>query len=90
MAICVYTTVLFNVQGSHALKLVPQAVMAAGGSAKMATAVLTALPLGAAALEKVPGINTAIAGAAGLAYQESYRLGLRYMLFMRSYPLSLH
>lgn len=43
----------------------------------MATAILAALPLGAAALEEVPGITADIAGAAGLAFQESYRLGLR-------------
>lgn len=47
----------------------------------MATEILAALPLGAAALEKVPGITTAIAGAAGLAFQESYRLGLRYVQY---------
>lgn len=45
----------------------------------MATEILEALPLGGAALEKVPEITTAIAEAAGLAFQESYRLGLRYV-----------
>jgi hypothetical protein len=64
---------------------VPKAVIAAGGTAKMATEVLAALPLGAAALEKVPGLTTAIAGAAGLAFQESYRLGLRYVLCVPPY-----
>lgn len=58
----------------------PKAVIANGGNAKMAAEILAALPLGAAALEKVPGLTTAIAGAAGLAFQESYRLGLRYAL----------
>ena len=79
VAICVYTTVLVKVQSSNALKLVPEAVIGAGGTAKMATAILAALPLGATALEAVPGITTDIAGAAGLAFRESYRLGLRYV-----------
>ena len=81
VAICVYTTVLVKVQSSHALDLVPKAVIGAGGTAKMATEVLAALPLGSSALEKVPGITTKIAGAAGLAFQESYRLGLRYVRY---------
>lgn len=52
----------------------------------MATEILAALPLGAAALEKVPGITTAIATSAGLAFQESYRLALRYVSPSSSSP----
>jgi hypothetical protein len=77
VAICVYTTLLINVQSSQAAKLVPAAVEAAGGTLAQAAEILAALPLGAAALEAVPGITTAMAGAAGLAFQESYNKGLR-------------
>lgn len=77
VAICVYTTVLVNVQGSQAAKLVPAAVKAAGGTMAQAAEILAALPLGAAALEKVPGITTTMAEMAGLAFQESYTKGLR-------------
>jgi hypothetical protein len=40
-------------------------------------ALLAALPLGAAALEKVPGISTSILTAAGAAVQQSYVHALR-------------
>jgi hypothetical protein len=65
------------VQGTHAARLVPAAAEAAGLSASSSAALLAALPLGSAAVAKVPGITTAIATAAAKAFQESYVIGLR-------------
>jgi hypothetical protein len=65
------------VQGHHAAVLVPAAAEAAGLSASSSAALLAALPLGSAAVAKVPGITTAIAVAAGKAFQQSYVIGLR-------------
>ncbi|KAF2816333.1 MFS general substrate transporter [Mytilinidion resinicola] len=77
VAISVYTTILTNVQSSHAAKLVPAAAIAAGLPAASASALLAAIPLGSAAIAKVPGITTEIAVAAGAAFQQSYAVGLR-------------
>lgn len=77
VAISVYTTILTNVQSSQAVKLVPAAAIAAGPPASSAKSLLAALPLGSAALAKVPGITTEIAVAAGKAFQQSYVVGLR-------------
>ncbi|KAF2492231.1 MFS general substrate transporter [Lophium mytilinum] len=77
VAISVYTTILSNVQSSHAAKLVPAAAIAAGLPAASASALLAAIPLGSAAIAKVPGITTEIAVAAGAAFQQSYVVGLR-------------
>jgi hypothetical protein len=57
---------------------VVQAAEVAGASPKVAEAVAAALPLGAEALEKVSGLTTAIADAAGAAFVESIVHGLRY------------
>lgn len=72
-----YTSILTNVQSSQAGKLVPAAAIAAGLPASSTSALLTALPLGSAAIEKVPGITNDIATAAGAAFQQSYVVGLR-------------
>lgn len=64
-------------QSSHALKLVPAAATAAGLPASSVPALLAALPLGATALAKVPGITTEITLAAGAAFQQAYVIGLR-------------
>jgi hypothetical protein len=77
VAISVYSTILSNVVTKNAIKLVPAAAEAAGLPASSATAILQALPLGAAALAKVPGITNEIIAAAGAAFQQAYVVGLR-------------
>ncbi|KAF1980676.1 MFS general substrate transporter [Aulographum hederae CBS 113979] len=77
IAISVYSTILANVQGSWATKLVPAAAEAAGLPSSSVPALLAALPLGSAALQQVPGISMDIIVAAGAAFQESYVHGLR-------------
>lgn len=89
VAICVYSTVFGHKQAAVAAKVVPAAVIAAGGTTATAKAVLEALPLGAAALEKVPGITANIATAAGIAYQESFTKGLQYVSPVQSTRLLL-
>jgi hypothetical protein len=68
-----YVAILLNTQASAFASGVPAAAEAAGASSSVAAAVAAAIPLGAAALEKVPGLTTAIATAAGAAYVESWR-----------------
>ncbi|OAL05350.1 MFS general substrate transporter [Phaeosphaeriaceae sp. SRC1lsM3a] len=77
VAISVYQTILTNVQSSKAAELVPRAVTAAGLSADAVPAFLAALPLGATALAKVPGITNEIIAAGGAAFQQAYVVGLR-------------
>ncbi|KAH7370985.1 fungal trichothecene efflux pump [Pyrenochaeta sp. MPI-SDFR-AT-0127] len=77
VAISVYTTILTNVQSSKATELVPRAAIAAGLDASAVPALMAALPLGATALAKVPGITTDIMVAAGGAFQQAYVVGLR-------------
>ncbi|KAI1620443.1 fungal trichothecene efflux pump [Exophiala viscosa] len=77
IAVTVYETILINVQSSYAAKHVPAAAEAAGASAKVAEAILAALPLGAAALAKVQGATTAMIEAAAGAYTQSYVSGLK-------------
>jgi hypothetical protein len=77
VAISVYTTILTNVQSSHAARLVPEAAEAAGLPASASAALLAALPLGSAAISKIPGITNDIAIAAGQAFQQSYVVALR-------------
>jgi hypothetical protein len=77
VAISVYTTILSNVQSSNAARLVPAAAEAAGLPAGSSAALLAALPLGATALAKVPGVTTEIIAAAGAAFQQSYVVALR-------------
>lgn len=77
LAQAIYTSVLANTQSSRAALTVPRAAIAAGASDTTAKALLSAFPLGAAALEKVPGINAEILTAASTAYQWSYAHGLK-------------
>ncbi|KAF1943765.1 MFS general substrate transporter [Clathrospora elynae] len=77
VAISVYQTILTNVQTSKAAELVPTAALAAGLPSSSIPALLAALPLGATALAKVPGITTNIILAAGAAFQQAYVVGLR-------------
>jgi predicted secreted protein len=77
VAISVYTTILTNVQGTEAARIVPEAAIAAGLPASSVQALLAALPLGSAALSQVPGITAGIMAAAGAAFQQSYVVGLR-------------
>jgi MFS family permease len=79
IAISVYTTILTNVQTSWAARLLPPAVIAAGLPASSVAALAAALPLGEAALGKVPGISPAAIAAAGGAIQQSYVHGLKVM-----------
>lgn len=65
-------------QSSHAAMLVPAAAaITACLPASSAKALLAALPLGSAALAKMPGITAKVAVAAGKAFQQSYVFGLR-------------
>ena len=77
MAVTSFQTILVNFQTRYAAQHVVPAAMAAGASAKVAEAVAAALPLGTAALEKVPGMTAAIASAAGDAFSASYVQGLK-------------
>ncbi|KAH0827271.1 hypothetical protein FOPE_00024 [Fonsecaea pedrosoi] len=77
IAVSVFQTILASVQKSHAAADVPAAVEAAGGSAKVAEAVLGALSLGSEAVAQVQGATAAIIEAAAAAYQQSYVAGLR-------------
>ena len=77
IAISVYTTILSNVVSKQAVAKVIPAVMQAGGSQKVAIEILTALPLGAAALAKIPDATTQMIAAAGAAFQQVYVVGLR-------------
>jgi hypothetical protein len=77
IAISVYTTILTNVQTSTFAKLLGPAATAAGLSAANIPALAAAVPMGSAALAKVPGITTEIIAAAGAAFQQSYVVGLR-------------
>jgi hypothetical protein len=77
VAISVYTTILANTVRTNALRLVLPAAEAAGASAETAVAILQSLPLGAAALEKIPDVTAEMIAAAGAAYQQCYVIGLR-------------
>lgn len=77
VSISVFSTILANVQGKEAAKLIPAAVEAAGLSPSAVPALLGALPLGAEALAEVPGITNEIIAAAADAFKQSYVVGLR-------------
>lgn len=77
MAVTTFVAILDTTQANYATTHVVAAAEAAGASATTAKAVLAALPLGTAALEKVQGLTTAIATAAGEAYVNSYVHGVR-------------
>jgi hypothetical protein len=77
VAVTLFATILSKVQSSWASTHVVAAAEMAGASLATAKAVLAALPLGAAALEKVQGLTTAIADAAGAAFIQSYVEGVK-------------
>ena len=77
VAVTLFETILVTVQGKYAVNHVIPAAEAAGASPSVAKAVLAALPLGTAALEKVNGLTKAIAEAAGAAFVESYVQGVK-------------
>ncbi|KAF2646137.1 MFS general substrate transporter [Massarina eburnea CBS 473.64] len=58
-------------------RLVPAAAVSAGLPPSSASELLAALPLGAEALARVPGITSSIIAAAGAAFRKSYVVGLR-------------
>lgn len=72
VAVTLFETILLVVQKNYAGVHVIAAAEAAGASPSVAQAVLAALPMGAAALEKVQGLTLAIAEAAGGAFVQSY------------------
>lgn len=59
------------------VRIVPPAAISAGLPESSVEALLAALPVGSAALEKVPGITTEVLGAASEAFKQSYVVGLR-------------
>lgn len=77
VAVTLFLTILEVTQAAWAKVHVIAAAEAAGASASTAAAVLAALPLGAAALEKVQGLTLAIATAAGGAFVESYHQAVK-------------
>lgn len=77
VAVTLFATILTTVQSAWASTHVIAAAEMAGASAETAKAVLAALPLGTAALEKVQGLTTAIAEAAGAAFIQSYVEGVK-------------
>ncbi|KAF5963036.1 major facilitator superfamily transporter [Fusarium coicis] len=77
VALTVSLTILANVQGQSMKKLVPQAALAAGLPSESLEALMGALPLGEAALSKVPGATQQVLEAALGAFQQSYLIGLR-------------
>jgi hypothetical protein len=72
-----YLILVTNTQSSWAGRLLPAAATGAGLPASSLPALVEALPLGAAALEKVPGITAKIIAAAGAAVTQSYVHALR-------------
>lgn len=77
IATTVFSTILVSVQSAYAAGHVVPAAESAGASPMVAEAVAAALPLGAEAVAKVPGLTSAIADAASAAFTESYVHGLK-------------
>jgi hypothetical protein len=77
VAVTLFATILTTSQSSWANIHVIEAAEMAGASPTTAKAVLAALPLGTAALEKVQGLTTMIAEAAGAAFVQSYVEGVK-------------
>lgn len=77
VAVTTFATILSTTQTKYAINHVIPAAEAAGATPQVAEAILEALPLGAAALEKVQGLTTAIAQAASAAYVQSYVHGVK-------------
>ncbi|KAF2476268.1 MFS general substrate transporter [Lindgomyces ingoldianus] len=73
----IYLAILSNVQIEQAGKLISKAVAATGGSQATATALISAIPLGAEAIAKIPGTTEAMVAAAGGAFVQSYVVALR-------------
>lgn len=72
-----YTSILTNAQTARAAATVPAAAIAAGLSSESASKLLATFPLGAAALEAIPGVDAEILAAASVAYQWSYAHALK-------------
>ena len=77
LALAIYDSILVNSQASSANSLVPPAAIAAGLPESSVPALLAALPLGASAMESVPGVSASVLAAAGNAYTLSYVKALR-------------
>ncbi|KAF2815732.1 MFS general substrate transporter [Mytilinidion resinicola] len=77
LAQAIYVSVLANTQSARAAVTVPAAAMRAGLDATAAQELLAALPLGAEAIMKVPGVNADIIAAASAAFKWSYAHGLK-------------
>jgi hypothetical protein len=77
LATAIYISILTNVQVQRAAATVPQAAIAAGLPAASAAKLLSTFPLGAAAHEALPGMNTNALIAASTAYQWSYAHALQ-------------
>ncbi|KAK5169763.1 uncharacterized protein LTR77_005741 [Saxophila tyrrhenica] len=77
LAQAIYVSILANTQASRAAITVPEAAIRAGANSETASALLAALPLGSAAIAKVPGITDEIVAAASTAFQWSYAHGLK-------------
>jgi hypothetical protein len=77
LATAIYLSILTNTQASRAAVTVPQAAIAAGLPVESAGKLLATFPLGAAALEALPGMTTKALVAASTAYQWSYAHGLK-------------
>lgn len=77
VAVTTFEAILISTQTKYAATHVIAAAESAGASPALAETVLQTLPLGAAALEKVTGITTKIATAAGGAFVESYVQGVK-------------
>lgn len=77
VAVTLFSTILSITQSQYAREHVIPAAESAGATPGVAEAVLAALPLGAAALEAVQGLTTAIAEAAGAAFIQSYVEGVK-------------
>ena len=80
VALTVCSTILANTQANSLKELVPAAAITAGLPAASVEELLIALPLGAAALQKVPGITERVLGAALAAFQQSFMVALRYVI----------
>lgn len=77
LAQAIYVTIMTNTQSSRAAATVPQAAIAAGLPASSAAELLATFPLGAAALQNLPGMTAEALAAASTAYKWSYAHALQ-------------
>lgn len=77
LAVAVYTSVLTNSVATKSAEIVVKAGTDNGLTDSAAAQLLAALSLGADAIAKVPGINSAAIAAASTAFLESYAYGLK-------------